>query len=220
MRVEALEPDRVDQDDFLRRFLDHSGPGPHHLTYKVPSLRAALDEVVAHGYRPVSVDESNPHWKEAFIHPKDGPGLLVQLAESTDDGSASLHLSQPAAWPEARAAQYSLVHVAHAVADMDEGRRFFVGLLAGETLRSGSESDHDWVDVAWPGPGRVHLMSPTRPGAVNSWLEGRSGRVHHLALAGRDPAGIPDAESVAGEGHWVVQPEHNYGTKLVLASAS
>src|SRR5262249_18565316 len=42
MRVEILEPNEVERNDFLRRFLDRSGPGPHHLTFKVKDLEAAL----------------------------------------------------------------------------------------------------------------------------------------------------------------------------------
>ena len=33
MKVEMLEPFAVEVNDFLRRFLDRSGPGPHHLTF-------------------------------------------------------------------------------------------------------------------------------------------------------------------------------------------
>ena len=42
MKVEGLEPRRVEENDFLARFLAASGPGPHHLTFKVPDIRAAL----------------------------------------------------------------------------------------------------------------------------------------------------------------------------------
>src|SRR3954454_6903271 len=86
MKVEVLEPHMVEQNDFLRRFLDRNGPGPHHVTYKVKDIVAALELVEAAGYRPVSVDISNPNWKEAFIHPKDAPGIVVQLAWSSGDG--------------------------------------------------------------------------------------------------------------------------------------
>jgi len=215
MRVEVLEPERVEQNDFLRRFLNRSGPGPHHLTYIVPSLRAALDEVVAAGHRPVSVDESNPFWKEAFIHPKDGPGVVVQLAESAES-DGYLRPARPTEWPAVRSEPFELVHVGHAVADMGEGARFFVGLLSGEVIAEGLEPDHRWVDVKWPGPGCVRLMSPLGAGPVAAWLGDRSGRVHHLALAGPDPEKVPDAEADP-RGRWVIRPEDNLGTRLVLS---
>src|SRR5262245_22983658 len=42
MRLEVLEPYEPERNDFLRRFLDRNGPGPHHLTFKVPDLVDAL----------------------------------------------------------------------------------------------------------------------------------------------------------------------------------
>lgn len=215
MRVEALEPDRVEQNDFLRRFLDRSGPGPHHLTYKVPSLRTALEVVAASGYRPVGVDESSPNWKEAFIHPKEGPGVVVQLAESAEDELSGPTYARPAVWPAARSGPFDLVHVGHVVADIDEGQRFFVGLLGGEIAGGGVSSDHSWVDITWPGPGRVRLMRPLGPGPMETWLGARRGRVHHLAMTGPEPECIPDAVPDV-EAHWVVHPDDNFGTRLVL----
>jgi catechol 2,3-dioxygenase-like lactoylglutathione lyase family enzyme len=219
MRVEVLEPARVEQNDFLRRFLDRNGPGPHHLTFKVPSLGVALEAVIAYGIKPVSVDESNPYWKEAFIHPKDGPGVVVQLAESADsdasDSPDASSLPRPAEWPSSNSEPFALIHVGHAVADMDEGVRFFVGLLGGVVVREGTDLDHRWIDVKWPGPARVRLMSPFRSGPVATWLGARSGRVHHLAFAGQDLETIPDARSDVRD-RWVVRPEDNLGTRLVL----
>src|SRR5688500_13222677 len=54
MTLEVLEPAALDQNDFLRRFLDRSGPGPHHLTYKVSNIRAAIASAEAAGYPAVS----------------------------------------------------------------------------------------------------------------------------------------------------------------------
>ncbi len=44
MKAEALVPFRPEENDFLRRFLDASGPGPHHLTFKVPDLVGSLPD--------------------------------------------------------------------------------------------------------------------------------------------------------------------------------
>ncbi|HEY4946504.1 MAG TPA: VOC family protein, partial [Acidimicrobiales bacterium] len=80
-RVEVLMPHRVEVNDFLDRFITNNGPGPHHLTFKVPDLQAALERVVEAGFEPIGVDVSDPEWKEAFIHPKRATGVVVQLAE-------------------------------------------------------------------------------------------------------------------------------------------
>jgi len=79
-RLEVLEPTR--QDGFLQRFLVSRGAGVHHVTFRVLSLREACDRAVAHGYRIVGYNDADPRWSEAFLHPKEALGIVVQLAES------------------------------------------------------------------------------------------------------------------------------------------
>jgi catechol 2,3-dioxygenase-like lactoylglutathione lyase family enzyme len=179
MRVELLEPNDIHVDDFLRRFIDRNGVGPHHLTFKVPDLRAALADVEAAGYRPVGVNFSDPEWFEAFIHPKDGPGVVVQLAQASTDWVSR----PPRTFPEANAAAASLAHVAHAVAALADGRRLFVDVLGGDEIARGEDEDGRWVELGWKGPGRLRLLEPASPASpVDDWLAGRPGRVHHLAF--------------------------------------
>jgi methylmalonyl-CoA/ethylmalonyl-CoA epimerase len=82
--IEALEP-RGD-DGFLHRFLAQRGPGVHHVTFKVPSTRAACERAEAAGLKPVGFDDSDPRWIEAFLHPKESLGIVVQFAESHEEG--------------------------------------------------------------------------------------------------------------------------------------
>jgi methylmalonyl-CoA/ethylmalonyl-CoA epimerase len=204
--VEMLEPDRVEENDFLRRFLDRQGPGPHHFTFKVPDFGAALAAAEAAGYPPVGVDGSDPDWKEAFLHPKDAPGVVVQLAESHE------HHDHPAADPSVPAASFD--HVAHAVRSLDEGLRLFEGLLGGTRCTGGNDRASRWVELGWAGPGRLRLVEPTGAGELDDWLGDRSGRVHHLAFSVADPTAITDA--VASGHHWQVEPATNFGTRLFL----
>jgi methylmalonyl-CoA/ethylmalonyl-CoA epimerase len=78
-RIEILEP--AGPDGFLHRFLATHGPGVHHVTFTVPSLALACERADSHGYRIVGRDESDPAWKEAFLHPRQALGIVVQLAE-------------------------------------------------------------------------------------------------------------------------------------------
>ncbi len=213
MRVEALMPNRVEENDFLRRFLDRNGPGPHHLTFKVKDIRAALAEAETSGYRPVAVNLSSPEWQEAFLHPKDAPGVVVQLAQAAGDWQSPA----PPEFPVRRREQpATLLYVAHAVASLDEGLRLFRGLLGGEVVAEGSEDGGRWTLLAWPGPGRVRLLQPGPGGGpVGAWLGERPGRVHHIAFALDDPAGVPDAKP-GEDGTYEVPPEANLGTRLVL----
>jgi catechol 2,3-dioxygenase-like lactoylglutathione lyase family enzyme len=214
MKIEVLEPFEVERNDFLRRFLDRSGPGPHHMTFKVADIRLALQLAEGAGYRPVNVNLSFPDWQEAFLHPKDAPGVVVQLAQST----GSWQSPPPSDFPKSRlAAPATLVHVGHAVADLAEGRRLFVDLLGGKEIDSDDDAEMRWVDVAWPGPGRVRLIEPSSPTApLSQWIGERAGRVHHLAFAVPDPGSVEDAIAL-GDGVYEIEPEANLGTRLLLA---
>lgn len=205
--VEMLEPDRVEENDFLQRFLDRQGPGPHHLTFKVPDFGVALDAAAAAGYPPVSIDDSDPDWKEAFLHPKDAPGVVVQLAESHE------HHESPVSDPSGPAAAFN--HVAHGVRTLDEGLRLFEGLLGGARTASG-DRPHRWVELGWDGPGRVRLVEPAGPGGLDEWIGERVGRVHHLAFSVAEPAAISGA--VERDGRWWVDPADNFGTRLLLTT--
>ncbi|MFQ5827627.1 MAG: VOC family protein [Candidatus Methylomirabilia bacterium] len=77
--IEIIEP--MGEDGFVHRFLARRGPGIHHVTFRVPSLREACDRAEAHGYTIVAYDDSDPRWAEAFLHPKQALGIVVQFAE-------------------------------------------------------------------------------------------------------------------------------------------
>ena len=206
--VEMLEPDRVEENDFLRRFLDRQGPGPHHFTFTVPSFGAALEEAAAAGYPPVGIDESDRDWKEAFLHPKEAPGVVVQLAESHEHHGHPIH-GPPGPSP-------AFVYVAHAVRSLEDGLRLFEHLLGGVRAGAGTGPGYRWVELGWAGPGRVRLLEPAGPGTLDGWLRDRPGRVHHLAFSLPDPAAVPGA--VTGDGFWRVEPDANHGTRLILVA--
>jgi methylmalonyl-CoA/ethylmalonyl-CoA epimerase len=203
MRVEVLRPHEPEKNDFLRRFLDRNGPGPHHVTFKVEDIAAALDSVDEAGYRPVSVDLRDPVWKEAFLHPKESCGIVVQLAQAAGEWDApdkgtnipAPRTSQPA----------TLERIVHDVASLEDARRLFAGLLSGREVDAGD----GWVELAWPGPGRIRLRER------HDDLDGRAGRLHHLAFTCQQPEDVPDARA-DGDGAWIVEPQNNLGTRLVL----
>jgi catechol 2,3-dioxygenase-like lactoylglutathione lyase family enzyme len=79
-RIEVIEP--YGDDSFLHRFLAQRGPGIHHVTFKVPSLRAVCDRAEARGYEIVGYDDSAADWKTAFLHPRQALGIVVQFAQA------------------------------------------------------------------------------------------------------------------------------------------
>ena len=237
-RIEVLQPWQAEANPFLRRFLDRHGPGPHHLTFKVPNLAAALDDVHAAGLSPVGVDLTDPGWKEAFIHPHEATGIVVQLAQA----SGGWQSPPPEGFPTragnagADAADAALVRVTHAVASIPDALALFERLLAGKVVGRGTASEGFWehVDVAWDRPPvlRRGASAQSRPGrapadGLSAWLEGRTGRLHHLAFKSSAASTTGDsapADAVPGVlasdlPAWVVEPERNLGTRLVVGDA-
>ena len=199
-KLEVIRPHAVEHNDFVRRFIDRNGLGPHHLTFKVPDIRVAIEEATTAGYPPVNIALDDPDWKEAFIHPKDAPGIVVQLAQSSQEEWSN---PEPRHFPEPTHRRLArLDRVVHAVASLDEGLALFAGLLDGREVERGE----GWVELAWDKPGRIRLVhgDDFRP-----WLGDRRGRVHHLAFT------CPWLDGGPVE----IEPEANLGTRLVMFPA-
>ena len=96
-RIEILEP--MGPDGFLHRFIAQRGPGVHHVTFKVPSLSEACRRAEERGYGIVGRDESDPGWAEAFLHPKQALGIVVQFAEVRAAGGGEPRHWEPPAGP-------------------------------------------------------------------------------------------------------------------------
>jgi catechol 2,3-dioxygenase-like lactoylglutathione lyase family enzyme len=211
MKLEVLEPVRVEENDFLARFLAASGPGPHHFTFKVPDIRAALVAAEEAGYQPINVNLDEPSWMEAFLHPKAAHGIVVQLAQAAGDEWGD---PAPDDLPAARVAEpAALTHLTHVVADLAGARHLFERLLGGAPQDEGDGE----VLLAWPGPGRIRLVEAKPATESALWLGGRPGRLHHVALSMADPSAVPDAVALQ-DGRFEVRPEDNLGVRLVLST--
>ncbi len=230
-RVEILQPWQPEDNPFLRRFLDRHGPSPHHLTFKVPDLAAAIDQARDAGYSPVGVDLSNDDWKEAFLHPRQATGIVVQIAQAAYGWESP----PPEGFPTARQdPPASLLRVTHAVAELDTGLALFESLLGGRRVGEGVAPEGAWefVDLEWSGPVALRLIAPVGAGRAEAgpappplaaWLGVLSGRVHHLAFAltGEHRTGaataVPGLLPSDGPAR-VIEPEDNLGTRLVLVT--
>jgi len=228
-KVEVLQPWEPQDNPFLRRFLDRRGPGPHHLTVKVPDIVDALDRVRGAGFDPVGVNLADPHWKEAFLHPRQATGVVVQLAQAADGDWVS---PAPEGFPVGPQPSASLLHVTHVVRDLGLAVDLFHGLLGASVAARLDAPDGAWraLDVTWSGPLALRLVTPG-PGAgagLRHWLGDAPGRVHHLAfvlpqgpVAPSPPEppipawAVPGVEPEAGP-VVAVAAEENLGTGLVL----
>jgi len=95
--IELIEP--VGPSGFVHRFLAERGPGIHHVTFKVPSLDAICARAEASGYDVVGRDDSDPEWREAFLHPKQALGIVVQFAHPRRGDGASRPFTPPPGAP-------------------------------------------------------------------------------------------------------------------------
>jgi methylmalonyl-CoA/ethylmalonyl-CoA epimerase len=91
-KIELVTP--IDDDGFVQRFLDKRGEGVHHVTLKVPDIARAIDHLREQEIELMRVSIEHPSWKEAFIHPRDAHGVLIQIAQSrfSDEEAARHHL--------------------------------------------------------------------------------------------------------------------------------
>jgi catechol 2,3-dioxygenase-like lactoylglutathione lyase family enzyme len=172
MPIELLEPWATDQNDFLARFVARHGAGPHHVTFKVPSLADALERVRAAGFHPVNVDTSDPEWLEAFLLPREAHGTVVQLAESHGHPETRAELlahvaangpdTHPRWWvdPLPPSGRATLRRVVLRTPSLPAAVAFFAGVLQGDIER---ETD-DRVDLVWPRGARIGLEF--QPGAT------------------------------------------------------
>ncbi|MFV1990944.1 MAG: VOC family protein [Acidimicrobiales bacterium] len=211
MKLEMLEPYNWHEFDFLRRFLDRNGPGPHHCTFKVPDIRAAVASVRAAGYQVVGERFEDPEWQEAFIHPKSSHGIVVQLAEVPVDSQSPEQADTP---PARSGSQARLERIVHLVDDLSEPPKLFEDLLGGRRVDEGENSEGRFIDLQWPVDGNIRLLSPTAPEAV-AWLGSRSGRNYRLEFSVTDPARVTGAREMS-PGRFELKPEDNLGTRLHL----
>ena len=82
MTIELLEPFEPEHNDFLARFVDATGGGVHHITFKTDDVAAQRQRLQSLGIEPVGVNFDGD-WKEMFIHPKDAHGTVIQIAQSS-----------------------------------------------------------------------------------------------------------------------------------------
>ncbi|HZK17487.1 MAG: methylmalonyl-CoA epimerase [Candidatus Omnitrophota bacterium] len=81
--IELVQP--TSSETGLAAYLEKRGEGMHHLCMEVDDIDAKLAELKEKGVRLINeIAEVLPGRKMAFIHPKAGNGVLVELYQLTD----------------------------------------------------------------------------------------------------------------------------------------
>ncbi|WP_419912654.1 VOC family protein [Candidatus Poriferisodalis sp.] len=217
-RVEILEPVEHPGSDFLHRFLARNGPGPHHFTFKTPDFADTVGALGDAGYNVIGVNEENPLWKEAFLHPKDSWGMVIQIAWAGGEGWDDA----PPLPPTRHGRSTSLATVVHLTSDVQAAAALFRGPL-------GMEQTDEWKDPKVgtgvdlrSGPWNLKLIQPTDANLAH-WMGNRPGRLQLLHFQLDDPGLVPGAQrvGVCGGGEqqdamFIVPPENNLGVRLML----
>ena len=132
----------------MHRFLDRNGPGIHHVTFNVPSLRASCERAESFGYGIVGYREDDPHWSEGFLHPKQAMGIVVQMVESGHDADHEQRATSPFEEPASPPPPVSVVGVRLRTADRGRALRQWAELLEAELEETPGE-----LRFRWPGSG-------------------------------------------------------------------
>jgi methylmalonyl-CoA/ethylmalonyl-CoA epimerase len=187
--IEVIRPDGP-PDGFLHRFLAARGAGPHHVTFKVSDIRPALDRARDLGYEPVGFDDSDPGWIEAFLHPKQAQGIVVQLAQSSYELGEEAERDVPRPpFPEIRAAaeRARVVGLRLAVRSEERARRQWETLLGGALARERRDLVFRWPESPLRIAVSVQPDAPEGPLA----LELAAGRKLALPEGPHPALGIP-----------------------------
>ena len=81
--VELVQP--TDPESGLGKYLEKRGEGLHHLCIEVDDIEAMLDLLKGRGVRLINETPVDlPGRRMAFIHPKAGNGVLIELYQLVD----------------------------------------------------------------------------------------------------------------------------------------
>lgn len=194
MHLEFISPGGS-TDGFMRRFIDRSGPGAHHITFKVPSLDRALEEVGSLGISILGGRTNMKYWQEAFLHPKQAAlGTLIQIAQIDEEAMDRMKIGarRPADFPERLGPQHGVSWIGLSVESLDRAKDLFAGVLRGDIVEEGS----GWARLSW-GPSRGLLLRDAAgaPGNPELWRQGPFPGVAHVMFG---PADL-SVEDVAGK---------------------
>jgi methylmalonyl-CoA/ethylmalonyl-CoA epimerase len=185
-KIELLTPTGGPDAAFLDRFLADRGPGFHHLNFIVPAIDVTLGKIRALGVEPVGVRLQDRNWKEAFLHPRDAYGTVIQVAEQAGSPPSS---SPPAELGEpGRSCSLSMIE--QRVADIDGATRLFREALDGKIVRRQDAGRHSLVELAWPNGATLRLVQSAN-GNLGS-PRSRAGIVH--LEFGRDDGAFAPAD--------------------------
>lgn len=84
IKIELMTP--TSPDSYLQAFIDKKGEGFHHMTIFVDDVERTIEDLTGADFEVVDTNLSHPLWRETFMRPSQGLGLL-QVVDSNGDWS-------------------------------------------------------------------------------------------------------------------------------------
>jgi methylmalonyl-CoA/ethylmalonyl-CoA epimerase len=71
-------------DSVIRKFVDKNGEGIHHIAFEVENIHAEIERLIKEGFQLLNETPKKGADNKlvAFLHPKSGHGVLVELCQS------------------------------------------------------------------------------------------------------------------------------------------
>lgn len=82
VKIELMTPTKP--TSYLQAFIDKKGEGFHHMTIIVDDVEHTIDDLTAADFQLVDTDLRHPKWRETYLRPSQGFGLL-QIVDTVGD---------------------------------------------------------------------------------------------------------------------------------------
>ena len=127
---------------------------------------------------------------------------------------------------------FELDHVAVAVRSIKPALALFRDGLGGEYLMGGDQDAWRWLQLRYPGGGKIELLEPLGDGFLTKFLDSRGESLHHItfktddiegALAHLRGCGFELVDVNLSDPHWkeaFLRPSKSHGTLIQIAQSS
>ncbi len=123
-------------------------------------------------------------------------------------------------------------HVAVAVRSIKQALKLYRDGLGGEYLMRGDQDTWRWLQLRYPGGGKVELLEPLGEGFLSKFLDSRGEGLHHVtfktddieaAIAHLRELGFELVDVDLSNLHWkeaFLRPSKSHGTLIQIAQSS
>ncbi len=123
-------------------------------------------------------------------------------------------------------------HVAVALHSIKPALKLYRDALGGEYLMGADQGDWRWLQLRWPGGGKVELLEPLADGFLTKFLDSRGEGLHHVTFKTDDIQGAIGNLCARGfelvdvnlsDPHWkeaFLRPSTSHCTLIQLAQSS